>query len=81
MPKINKWGNSQGIRLEKNKLEEAGFFVEEEVAVEYMPDTVIIRKIKRLPSSIYQLFEGYSDQQDDMDLVDFGNPVGEEEWK
>lgn len=81
MPQITKWGNSQGVRLEKSKLEKSGFDIEEEVTIEYQDNMIIIRKVKTMPISIYDLFQSYDKVPHKTELIDFGDPVGNEEWK
>jgi antitoxin MazE len=80
--KIQKWGNSQGVRLSKDVLSEADMEVGEAVDVVVRKRTIIVRParlgvrgrhdlralVKRLPKS-YQPEE-----------LDWGPPVGREAW-
>ena len=79
--KIQKWGNSQGLRLAKNVLEDARLGVGDEVDVVVRDGVIVIapiRKIRgryRLEDLVAQIPEGYRASE-----VDWGEPVGKEAW-
>jgi len=79
--KIQKWGNSQGLRLAKHVLEEAHISVGEDVDVSTKDGVIVIspaRRIRgrydlrRLVSAIPADYEGGE--------MDWGKPVGREAW-
>ncbi|MDO9529170.1 MAG: AbrB/MazE/SpoVT family DNA-binding domain-containing protein [Syntrophales bacterium] len=79
--KIQKWGNSQGLRLAKNVLEDARLGVGDEVEVAVRDGIIVIapiRKIRgryRLEDLVAQIPEDYHTSE-----VDWGEPVGKEAW-
>ena len=81
LTKIQKWGNSQGLRLTKNVLEDARLEVGDEVDVAVRDDIIVIapiRKIRgryRLEDLVAQIPEDYHANE-----VDWGVPVGKEVW-
>ena len=81
LTKIQKWGNSQGLRLAKTVLEDARLEVGDEVDVAVRDDIIVIapiRKIRgryRLEDLVAQIPEDYHAGE-----VDWGVPVGKEAW-
>lgn len=82
---IQKWGNSQGIRLPKHVLEAAfgnevltGEPIEVELLVEENRITVTKAAPKRR-RGIEELFSGYKGRYEAVD-VDWGAPAGKEIW-
>ena len=79
--KIQKWGNSQGLRLAKSVLEDARLGVGDEVDVAVRDGIIVVapsRKLRgryRLESLVAQIPEDY-----DACEVDWGEPVGKEAW-
>ncbi|MBU0464166.1 MAG: AbrB/MazE/SpoVT family DNA-binding domain-containing protein [Proteobacteria bacterium] len=79
--KIQKWGNSQGLRLAKNVIEDACLGVGDEVDVTVQNGIIVvapIRKIRgryRLEDLVAQIPEDYHAGE-----VDWGEPVGKEVW-
>ena len=79
--KIQKWGNSQGLRLAKNVLEDACLGVGDEVDVAVQDGIIVvapIRKIRgryRIEDLVVQIPEDYHASE-----VDWGEPVGKEAW-
>ena len=75
---IQKWGNSQGVRLSKNILSIAGFPETGAVKIVAEPDRIIIQKVgKRKYQTLQELFEGY-DGDCQCSEWDTGSPVGKE---
>ena len=75
---IQKWGNSQGIRLPKNLLNIAGFPETGAVKIVAEPDRIVIQKVdKRKYQSLQELFCGY-DGDDRCTEWDTGAPIGKE---
>lgn len=79
--KIQKWGNSQGLRLAKNVLEDAHLAVGDKVDVVVREGVIVIsptRKIRgryRIEELVAQIPENYQASE-----VDWGKPVGREAW-
>ena len=77
--KIQTWGNSQGLRLAKNVLEDARLGVGDEVDVVVRDGIIVIapiRKIReryRIEDLVAQIPEGYHSNE-----VNWGEPVGKE---
>ena len=79
--KIQKWGNSQGLRLTKNVIEDAGLGVGDEVEIEVRDGVIVvapamkIRRRYRLEDLVAQIPKNYHTSE-----VDWGKPVGKEVW-
>lgn len=81
LAKIQKWGNSQGLRLAKNLLADAQLDVGDEVEVAVKEGSIIIspRKNERGRYSLKDLVARIpADYQ--ADEVDWGEPIGKEVW-
>ena len=74
---IQKWGNSQGIRIPKKILENLKLKENERVEIQELNGNIIIKKIKREYSSLDELFEGYEGDYK-CEEYDFGKDVGRE---
>ncbi len=79
--KIQKWGNSQGLRLAKNVLEDARLEVGDEVDVAVRDGIIVIAPARknrgryRLEDLVAQIPKDYSATE-----VDWGKPLGREAW-
>ena len=79
--KIQKWGNSQGLRLNKDLLERAGLKAGDEVEISVEDSALVIvpaRKIRgkyRLEDLVARIPEDHLPKE-----VDWGKPSGREEW-
>ena len=79
--RVQKWGNSQGVRLSKRMLEGAEIEVGDEVQVSVNDGSIVIRPIHRvrgkysLRELVARIPKGYRAAE-----VDWGGPVGEEVW-
>jgi antitoxin MazE len=79
--KIQKWGNSQGLRIARNILEVARLGVGDEVDVAVQDGIIIvapIRKIRgrhRLDDLVARIPADYHASE-----VDWGEPIGREAW-
>ena len=73
---LQKWGNSQGLRIPKSILAEANLSENEEVELFVEPDQLIIRKRKGY-KNLDALFAGYKGTYRPQE-VDTGTPVGGE---
>lgn len=77
---IQKWGNSQGIRIPKAFLEALGMKENDLVELNRVDDNIVITKIKRKKDiTLDDIFEGY-DGEDAAEEFDWGSPVGKEVW-
>jgi antitoxin MazE len=78
---IQKWGNSQGIRINKEILEQSHLAVGDKIEVFTKDGQVILqpipetRKRYRLKDLVARIPKGYKPSE-----KDFGVPVGKEEW-
>jgi len=81
LTKIQKWGNSQGIRLAKNLLADAQLGVGDEVDISVKDGIMIVTPAKRirgrpnLKDLVARIPENYQAGE-----VDWGEPVGKEVW-
>ena len=81
LTKIQKWGNSQGLRLTKNVMEDAGLGVGDEVEIEVRDGVIVvapamkIRRRYRLEDLVAQIPKNHHASE-----VDWGKPVGKEVW-
>lgn len=75
---IQKWGNSQGVRLSKNILNIAGFPETGPVKIIAESDRIIIQKVgKRKHQTLQELFDGYDGTYQCAEW-DTGSPIGRE---
>ena len=81
LTKIQKWGNSQGLRFPKTVLEEAQINVGDEVNVSVQDGKIIIETVNKLRNA-YDLKELVSKIPTDYraEEVAWGAPIGKEEW-
>lgn len=81
LAKIQKWGNSQGLRLTKNLLADAQLGVGDEVDISVKDGTMIVTPTKKirgkhsLKDLVARIPKNYQS-----DEVDWGEPVGKEVW-
>ena len=79
--RIQKWGNSQGLRLAKNVLEDARLGVGDEVDVAVQDGIIVVAPTKRirgryhLEDLVGQIPAVYHASE-----VNWGKPVGKETW-
>lgn len=75
---IQKWGNSQGIRLPKILLDSINWQENEELEIKAENGKLVIEK-KNERKNIAELFADFEGEYEPIS-VDWGNPVGEELW-
>lgn len=81
LAKIQKWGNSQGLRLAKNLLADAQLNVGDEVDISVKDGIMILAPAKRkrgrhnLKDLVARIPKNYQPSE-----VDWGAPIGKEEW-
>jgi len=79
--KVQKWGNSQGLRFSKDVLEQVQIEVGDEVQVSVRGGRIIVEPLTKvrgrykLNDLIARIPKGYRAEE-----VDWGNPVGKEAW-
>jgi antitoxin MazE len=77
--KVQQWGNSQGVRLPKNVLNLAHIAVGDEVEIIVDDHQILVKKVTPVKYDLAELVsripKGYKTRE-----VDFGPPVGKEDW-
>ena len=79
--KIQKWGNSQGLRLPKRVLEDARISVGDDIDVTTRDGVIIIAPVRRvrgkrnLQELVSRIPKNYEIAE-----IDWGEPVGRETW-
>jgi len=79
--KIQKWGNSQGLRIARNLLEEAQIAVGDDVSVVVRDGQIIVSPVRHtrgkidLKDLVSRIPANYRATE-----VDWGKPVGKEVW-
>ena len=81
MTKIQKWGNSQGLRFSKTILAEADIHVGDEVRVSVQEGKIIVEPAHQVHDR-YDIRELVTQMPDDYltEEVDWGPPQGREAW-
>ena len=77
--KIQKWGNSQGIRIPKKMLETLDLKVNDSISIEEGENCLKIKKVEEKLSNIEKLFLNYEGEYEKIDL-DWDNEGGKEIW-
>lgn len=75
---IQKWGNSQGIRIPKTIIDELQWKENEELRINVKNGKIVIEKIYER-KNIKQLFKDYKGKYQPIN-IDWGEKVGEEIW-
>ena len=79
--RIQKWGNSQGLRLSKQLLEGAHISIGDDVEVTTRDGLIVIAPVRRvrgkrsLQELVSQIPKGYKAEE-----LDWGKSVGKEAW-
>lgn len=77
--RVQRWGNSQGLRLAKNVLQRANIEVGDEVEVVADEEQILIKKVSKkkfdLKEMVSRMPRDYKVKEES-----FGKPVGKEEW-
>lgn len=77
---IQKWGNSQGIRIPKAFLEAVGLTENYRVELVRVDDSIVIKKVDLSKKvTLKDIFSGYTENYESEEF-DWGNPVGKEVW-
>ncbi len=79
LSKVQKWGNSQGLRLPRQILALADIEVGDDVEIIVGEHQIVVRKVCRpkydLADLVRRIPKGYKARE-----VSLGPPVGKEEW-
>ena len=79
--KVQKWGNSQGVRLSKELLSDVEINVGDAVDVAVRDGTLVVTPVRRvrgghdLRELVRRIRKGYKPEE-----LDWGHPVGREVW-
>ena len=77
---IQKWGNSQGIRIPKAFLEALGMMENDLVELSRVGDNIVIKKVeKERELTLEDIFKNYYGKYETEEF-DWGAPVGKEVW-
>jgi antitoxin MazE len=77
--KVQRWGNSQGLRLPKHVLESADISVGDDVEVIPQEGQIIIKKISKRKFDLAEMVSRMPRNYKAFEQS-FGKPVGKEEW-
>jgi antitoxin MazE len=79
---VTKWGNSKGIRVPNEMLEKANIKLNDKLFFEVEKDGCIV--LSKIPTpqkgTLEYLFKDYQKPPFQTELVDLGEPVGNEKW-
>ena len=76
---IQKWGNSQGIRIPKIILDTVNWSEDEQIMIVVDNGKIVMEKAKTKRKNIKELFENYKGEYEPTE-IDWGEPKGEEIW-
>lgn len=77
---IQKWGNSQGIRIPKAFLEALGMRENDLVELTRVDDNIVIKKVNQENNiTLDEIFKDY-DGECAAEEFEWGSPVGREVW-
>lgn len=76
---IQKWGNSQGIRIPKFILEQINLDTNSDVSIMVKGDSIIIKKANRKHITLAERFSDYNGEIPSVEY-DWGEPQGKEIW-
>lgn len=76
---IQKWGNSQGIRLPKYILKEIQWGESEELTIKTEEGKIILEKVCEKKNNIKERFANFNGEYEGMDM-DGGTAIGKEIW-
>jgi antitoxin MazE len=79
--KVQKWGNSQGLRITRQVLEDAGIEVGDEVDVTAKDGVILIAPVRRVRGkrSLQELVSRIPKDYE-VSEVEWGKPAGKEVW-
>jgi antitoxin MazE len=79
--KVQKWGNSQGLRLTKQVLEDVGILIGDEVDVTARDGVIVIAPVRRVRGkrSLQELVSRIPGSYKSSE-VEWGKPMGRDAW-
>jgi len=79
---VSKWGNSKGIRIPNELLRKAAIELNDTLSlvVEDKGCIVLTKCPAPQKGTLEYLFKDYKEQPFQTELIDLGQPVGEEKW-
>ncbi|MBQ6497106.1 MAG: AbrB/MazE/SpoVT family DNA-binding domain-containing protein [Bacilli bacterium] len=77
--KLQKWGNSYGIRIPSAFLKTLNIGKNDKVLIEQMEDKIIISKSKKQKVSLAERFKDYKGEPE-LPMFVWDDPVGREIW-
>lgn len=79
--KVQRWGNSQGLRLTKQVLQDAGISIGDDVDVAVREGVIVIAPVKRVrgKQDLHELVSRIPKDYKSSEM-DWGEPVGREAW-
>ncbi len=79
--RVQKWGNSQGIRLPKKILKDLGIDINDKIEISLNGEEIILKKVKKY-TSLDDLFKDYrGDYRKDFDEFEFFGEAQGREFK
>ncbi len=79
--RVQKWGNSQGIRLPKKILKDLGIDINDKIEISLNGEEIILKKIKKY-TNLDDLFKDYKgDYRKDFDEFEFFGEAQGREFK
>jgi antitoxin MazE len=79
--KVQKWGNSQGLRLAKEVLEEARISIGDPVDVSTRDGMIVIVPLRRVRGKLsLQELVSHIPKNYKPEEIEWGGPVGREDW-
>ncbi len=76
---IQKWGNSQGLRIPKILLDTLNWTEGQQIEIILKEDEIVLKSAKEKKKSIQELFEDYHDEYQATE-INWGEPEGNEVW-
>ena len=81
LAKVQKWGNSQGVRLGKRLLDEAHLEVGDQVDVSARDGVPVLAPVRRVRGRVsLEALVAAMPREVQVGEIDWGRPEGREEW-
>lgn len=77
--RIQKWGNSHGVRIPKILLDTVNWSENEQIVIVVDNGKIIMEKAKSKRKNIKELFANYKEDYKPIE-IDWGKPEGKEIW-
>ena len=77
--KLQKWGNSYGIRIPSVFLKSMGIKVTDKLLIEQQEDKIVISKSKKKKISLADRFANYKGENQAKEFI-WDEPIGDEIW-